>query len=81
MSRKHKFYNLEEIYFVSFATINWVDIFVRDQYFWEIAQSLDFCRKREEWKNQWLLLYPIENSSGKHIPSINIEQVRCTNKN
>ena len=45
MSRKYKFYNLEGLYFVSFATINWIDVFVRDQYFWEISQSLDFCRK------------------------------------
>jgi len=33
MSRKYKMLNPEGIYFVSFATINWIDIFVRQQYF------------------------------------------------
>lgn len=47
MSRKYKFYNKEGLYFVSFATVYWIDIFIRDQYNWEIVQSLDFCRKNK----------------------------------
>ncbi len=47
MSRKYKFYNKEGLYFVSFATVYWVDIFIRDLYFNAIIQSLDFCRKNK----------------------------------
>ena len=47
MSRKYKFSNLEGLYFVSFATVYWLDVFVRDQYFDKILSSLDFCRKKK----------------------------------
>ena len=47
MSRKYKFKNLEGIYFVSFATVYWIDVFVRDEYFGIIAESLDYCRKNK----------------------------------
>jgi REP element-mobilizing transposase RayT len=47
MSRKYKFYNKEGLYFVSFATINWMDVFVRDIYFFEVVSSLDYCRKNK----------------------------------
>ena len=45
MSRKYKFYNLEGLYFVSFATINWIDVFTRDDYLGCITESLEYCRK------------------------------------
>lgn len=44
MSRKYKFRNEEGAYFISFAVINWIDIFTRDQYFSCVIESLDFCR-------------------------------------
>jgi REP element-mobilizing transposase RayT len=47
MSRKHKFLNKEGLYFVSFATINWIDLFIREEYCQEIVKNLDFCRKQK----------------------------------
>lgn len=47
MSRKYKFYNKEGLYFVSFATVYWIDVFVRDIYFDAVIQSLDHCRKNK----------------------------------
>lgn len=47
MSRKYKFYDKEGLYFVSFATVYWIDVFVRDLYFEEIVGSLDYCRKNK----------------------------------
>ena len=47
MSRKYKFYNKEGLYFVSFATVYWLDVFVRDEYFMKLVESLDFCRKQK----------------------------------
>ena len=50
MSRKYKFHNPEGIYFVSFAAVFWLDVFVREQYFAAIVESLEFCRKNKGMK-------------------------------
>ncbi len=47
MSRKYKFYNQEGLYFVSFAVVYWLDVFVRDYYFITLLESLDYCRKNK----------------------------------
>ena len=47
MSRKYKFYNQEGLYFVSFAVVYWLDVFVRDTYFGILVDSLDYCRKNK----------------------------------
>ena len=47
MSRKYKFHNKEGLYFISFATVYWIDIMVREQYFSIIIDSLDYCRKNK----------------------------------
>ncbi len=44
MSRKYKFHNPEGIYFVSFATVYWLDVFVRDRYFDVLLESLKYCK-------------------------------------
>ncbi len=43
MSRKYKFHNEGGVYFVSFATIKWMDVFVREEYSAKIIESLNFC--------------------------------------
>ncbi len=43
MSRNYKFHNPEGIYFVSFATVFWVDVFVRRLYFDCLVESLNHC--------------------------------------
>lgn len=47
MSRKYKFYNKEGLYFISFATVYWIDLFVRVEYFLVLLESLDYCRKNK----------------------------------
>ncbi len=47
MSMKYKFADKEGAYFISFATVNWVDVFTRDIYFSCIVESLDYCRKNK----------------------------------
>ena len=34
-------------YFISFATVYWIDVFTRDLYFSVITASLDYCRKNK----------------------------------
>src|SRR6201986_1651584 len=43
MSRKYKFLNKEGLYFVSFATVNWIDVFTRPAYNEIITDSLSWC--------------------------------------
>ncbi|MGO1585563.1 REP-associated tyrosine transposase [Mesonia sp.] len=52
MSRKYKFHNPNAAYFISFAVINWIDVFTREAYFNVITDSLDYCRK-----NKGMLLF------------------------
>ena len=47
MSRRYKFHNPEGLYFVSFATVYWIDLFVRDIYCSIVLESLDYCRKNK----------------------------------
>ena len=47
MSRKYKFHNKSGLYFVSFATINWIDVFTRQVYFDVLAESMIYCRKEK----------------------------------
>lgn len=47
MSRNYKFHNSSGLYFISFATIYWIDIFIREQYLTILAQSIDYCRKQK----------------------------------
>ena len=47
MSRKYKFAEKNGAYFVSFATVFWIDVFTRIDYFDTIIESLDYCRKNK----------------------------------
>tara|TARA_Y100000385_G_scaffold291220_1_gene367910 strand:- start:10011 stop:10556 length:546 start_codon:yes stop_codon:yes gene_type:complete len=47
MSRKYKFHNQQGLYFVSFATVFWIDIFTREIYFDILKSSIDYCRKEK----------------------------------
>ena len=47
MSRKYKFAEKNGAYFVSFATVYWIDVFTRIDYFETIIESLDYCRKNK----------------------------------
>ncbi|WP_299900712.1 transposase [uncultured Aquimarina sp.] len=47
MSRKYKFHNASGLYFVSFATVYWIDVFTRQLYFDVLAESVSYCRKEK----------------------------------
>jgi REP element-mobilizing transposase RayT len=47
MSRNYKFYNSEGLYFVSFAVVEWLDVFTRYEYKEIIIESLTFCQKNK----------------------------------
>tara|TARA_R110001583_G_scaffold175946_2_gene330601 strand:- start:903 stop:1445 length:543 start_codon:yes stop_codon:yes gene_type:complete len=44
MSRKYKFHNKQGAYFISFATVYWLDVFTRQLYFSVLEESISYCR-------------------------------------
>jgi putative transposase len=47
VSRNYKFHSKEGLYFVSFATVYWFGVFVRNQYFECITDNLNYCIKNK----------------------------------
>lgn len=47
MSREYKFKNPTAAYFVSFATVYWIDVFIRQVYFSILENALGHCRKEK----------------------------------
>jgi putative transposase len=43
MGFKYKFHEHDQLYFVSFSTINWIDVFVRRIYCNILVDSLKYC--------------------------------------
>ncbi len=47
MSRKYKFHDNDKLYFISFATVYWIDVFVREEYFQVIIDSWKHCQENK----------------------------------
>jgi len=47
MSRTYKFENPDGVYFITFATVGWVDVFTRREYKDILIDSLQFCQKEK----------------------------------
>lgn len=47
MSRNYKFHNPEGVYFVSFAVVDWLDVFTRTEYKDIIIDCLHYCQKEK----------------------------------
>jgi len=47
VSRTYKFANPEGLYYITFATVWWVDVFTRPQYKNILVESLSYCRKEK----------------------------------
>ena len=45
MSRKYKFRDQDNLYFVSFAVIHWIDLFIRNEYKDILLKSFEHCIK------------------------------------
>lgn len=48
MSRNYKFHNLEGVYFISFAVVEWMDVFTRNDYKNIVVDGLQFCQLKKE---------------------------------
>ncbi len=50
MSRKYKFRDQQKLYFVSFAVVYWLDVFIRNEYKDILLDSLRYARRRRDWR-------------------------------
>jgi hypothetical protein len=47
MSRNYKFHNPEGIYFISVAVVEWLNVFIRNEYKDIVIDSLQYCKKEK----------------------------------
>jgi len=47
MSRAYEFDKPDGLYFITFATVGWVDVFTRRDYKDIVVESLHFCQKEK----------------------------------
>lgn len=47
MGRKYAIRNQEEFYFVTFTVVNWVDVFIRQEYREIFIDSVRYCQKHK----------------------------------
>lgn len=47
MSRAYKFHNTDGLYFITFATVGWTDVFTRKVYRDILLDSIRFCQKEK----------------------------------
>ncbi len=48
MSEKYRIKSLDELYFVTFSTVNWIDVFTRNEYKDIFLESLRFCQEKKD---------------------------------
>ncbi|TCC89071.1 transposase [Pedobacter frigiditerrae] len=76
MSIKYKFSNSEGIYFVSFATVGWIDVFTRRVYRDLFLESLTYCSKEKGLRlHAWVIMSNhvhliISCMEGQHLANI-----------
>ena len=85
MSRVHKFRNQEKLYFVSFATVNWIDVFIRKEYKEIIVASIKYCINEKglelyAWCIMTSHVHLIIGTSGEKMEDIIRDMKRHTSK-
>lgn len=57
MSRKYKFHDPESLYFISFATVFWIDVFIRNEYKKILLESWKYCQQEKGLKiYAWIIM-------------------------
>ncbi|MBC7507688.1 MAG: transposase [Ferruginibacter sp.] len=57
MSRKYKFWYSNNMYFIRFATVNWKDVFTRNEYKDELIKSWQHCQQKKRLaKYAWCIM-------------------------
>ncbi len=85
MGRKYIFHDSRELYFVSFATVNWIDVFTRKIYFDIVVDSLRYCIENKGMElYAWVIMpshvHLIISSADKNLSDIMRDLKRHTSK-
>ena len=67
MSTKYKFHDQDELYFVSFSVVSWIDLFIRNEYKNIVLDSWQYCK---EHKGMDLYGYPRRWRGDRHVHMI-----------
>ena len=75
MSRKYKFVDNNELYFISFAVINWIDLFIRKEYSEIVLDSWKYCQREKDleiygWCIMTSHVHMIVGSKGRELRKI-----------
>lgn len=73
MSRNYRFHNPNGLYFVSFAVVEWLDVFTRTEYKKIIIDSLSYCQQHKNMEIfAWCLMtnhiHLVFRANGKETP-------------
>ena len=73
MSRNYKFHNPEGVYFVSFAVVEWLDVFTRNEYKDILLESLSYSQQKKAMEIfAWCImtnhLHLVFRSAGEYKP-------------
>ncbi len=75
MSGKYKFSDNEKLYFISFAVVNWIDLFIRKEYKEIVLESWRYCQVEKDLEiYAWCImsshLHMIIGSKGRPLEKI-----------
>lgn len=72
MSRKYKFHNPDGLYFISYATVYWIDVFIRNEYKNVLIESWKYCQQNKGLNiHAWVIMSShvhmiISSATNKH---------------
>jgi putative transposase len=75
MSRKYKFRDCDKLYFVTFTIVNWIDLFIRNEYKDIVINSIRFCQQYKDlevygWCMMTSHIHLIVGTKGNHLSNI-----------
>jgi REP element-mobilizing transposase RayT len=75
MSRNYKFHNPDGVYFISFAVVEWLDVFTRNEYKDIVLNSLRYCQQEKgmeifAWCIMTSHIHLIFRSAGEQKPEL-----------
>ena len=83
MSRKYKFGDNDKLYFISFAVVYWIDLFIRNEYKEIMLGSWRYCQQKKDlqiygWCIMTSHIHMIIGSEGRALDKIVGEMKRYT---
>ena len=75
MSRKYKFGDSTKLYFISFAVVYWIDLFIREEYKQLMLESWRYCQREKDleiygWCIMTSLVHMIVGGKGRPLDKI-----------